>query len=42
MRDFENDGTIDPSGEGDQDGLHIRDHPAERIEFNLEGLGQHE
>src|SRR5690349_24131621 len=42
MGDFQDDGAVDPAGEGDQDGLHVQDHLAECREFTLEGVGRHE
>jgi hypothetical protein len=41
MGDFQDDGAVNPAGEGDQDGLHVRDYLAERIEFAVEGFGHH-
>jgi hypothetical protein len=42
MGDFQDDGAVNPAGEGDQHGLHVRDYLAERIEFAVEGFGHHE
>jgi hypothetical protein len=41
MGDFQDEGAVDPAGEGDQDGLHVRDYLAECLEFVVEGFGHH-